>query len=743
MSRERDVKLTIGFSKDRRTIDATVPDDEPNPWDLDSQLKVVGKRTPKVDAVAKVTGAAKYTHDLNFPGMLFGGFVRSKHAHADVNAVDLDRIQNMPGVERAMRLRLAGQDGKRVRFAGQPIAAICANSPTALEAAIRAVEVEYDVLPHAARVDIAMKEGAAEVNRGRPNFRRGRNRRPPENFDSEMAGADATVEMTCTTQVQTHACLETHGSVAKWDGDQLTVWSSTQATFAVLGQVARALRLERSQINVICEYMGGGFGSKFMAGLWTSIAAQFARDTGKPVKIMLDRQGDQIEGGNRPDSIQTMKLGVSKDGKLGAYEVTKSGTPGVGRGAGSTNPMIYDFGPTKVEQGEVATHAGASQAFRAPGHPQGNWALESIINVAAETIGMDPLDFRLKNDSHPIRRHEYELGAEKIGWKANRKKTGSQTGRYRTGYGVAAARWGQFGGPRAEVRLVIHQDGSVEVRSGAQDIGVGTRTVLAVVAAEELGLADSMDRIKTFIGNTKDPIGPASGGSRTCPAIVPAIRQAAFLAGNDLKALVARRMECKAEDLVFKSGNIAHVRDASKRMSFSEACRLIDGQVEAVGKRRRNDIERYVREVGGVQFAKCTVDTWTGVVKVDHMVALQDAGRIINHLTAEGQVLGGVIQGISYALHEIRVMDRIEGRMLNADMEGYKISGPKDMPTIDVELVESASGANGGSTAGIGEPTSIPTASAIGGAVHNAIGVPVKDLPLTPDRVLAALEEVK
>jgi len=742
MAKDREVKLRLGYGEHVKEVTLDLPDDEPTPWDLDTKLDVMGQRHQKVDAVMKVTGRAKYTHDQNPDGLLFGGFVRCPHAKGTIDHIDMDKALKVPGVKAVMPMNVS-----EVRYAGQPIGALAAESRQALLEGIRAVlaDARFTAQPHAARLEQAIAEGAPSVHGNRPNVQR---RRPSPNTEDVRKRLDGgklqVVEVTARTQVQTHCCLETHGTVAKWDGDQLTVWTSTQATFGVRGQLSRSLRsmgLKDSNITVISEFMGGGFGSKFMAGYWSTAAARLAKDAGRPVKMMLDRREEQTDTGNRPDSIQKMRIGVDGSGKIQAYDVENTGTPGIGRRAGVRNPMIYDFGETSVSNGSIATNAGGQQAFRAPGHPQGSFGLETAVDLAAEKAGMDPLVVRLRNDEHVIRRAQYSDGAKRIGWK-NRKKNGAGKGRYRTGYGVASSRWGGMGGPRAEILCRISPDGSVQVRSGAQDLGVGTRTLLAVVAAEELGITPG--DIATFIGNTNDPIGPASGGSTTAPSIAPAVRQAAFLAGRDLRALVAEKLGCKADDLAMRKGAVRNEKKASQSMSFKDACRLIrQGDITATGKRRRNygRAGTFIDGVGGVQFAKVTVDTDFGIVKVDRVVALQDCGKIINRMTAEGQVFGGVIQGLSYALFEERHMDRHLGHMINSDLEMYKIAGPDDMPEIEAVLYDVANGGNNCSVAGIGEPTMIPTAAAIAGAVHNALGVRVTALPMTPDRVLMALEE--
>lgn len=731
---DRKVKLVLGIPTDRHEIELNIPDEEPVPWDLETKFSVVGGKHPRVDSLAKVTGRAKYTHDINLPGMLFGGFARCPHAAAELVNVDATEALQVPGVKAAIPMK---QD--RVRYAGQPVCALAATTRQALAAGLAKVKAEYKVLPHAARLDQAMAADAPVVHRNQQSNVSGSGR--PRNGETVAAELDKSfkqVRATARTQVQTHTCLESHSTVAQWQGDKLTLWTSTQATFGVRSQVADALRIPEANVTVLCDFMGGGFGSKFGAGYFTAIAARLAQEAGAPVKITLDRREEHTDTGNRPDSIQEMSLGVTKDGKLGPYSVTITGTPGIGRGAGARNPMIYEF-PREVRavaSVEVATNAGPQAAMRAPGHPQGSFALETIMDLAAEALDMDPLEFRRRNDPNPVRQLQYTEGAKRIGWD-RRRKNGAATGRFRRGLGLAASTWGGLGGPQAEADCRIFRDGSVQIRCGAQDIGTGTKTVMAVVVAEELGLP--LARVAAFMGDTTDPIGPASGGSTTAPSIAPAARQAAYLAGRELKALVAAHVKVPADQLVMKAGRIA--TPAGKGLSFEDACRLIQGsEISARGKRRSN-FQTYQSGVAGAQFAEVEVDCDYGLVRVVRIVALQDAGIILNQLQAESQVLGGVIQGLAYALMEERIMDRQRGHQLNADLEFYKLPGMADMPEVECVLYSVANGGNNTSVCGLGEPTCIPTAPAIAGAIHNAIGARVLSLPMTPDKVLAALAQ--
>ncbi len=739
-----EVKLALGFEGNRveKTID--VARDEPRPYDLDTKLEVVGKPHARLDGLAKACGRARYTHDVRLPGMLWGAILRSPHAAANVRSVDLEKARAMPGVKAVLRI---ARD--RVFYHGDEIAAVAATSLDLAREALRAIDVRYEVLPHVVDATEARGDKAPRVFDRRANVQGGRdqNRGDPA---AALAAADKVVKATYRTQVQTHLPLETHGVVAHFEDDgSLTVYASTQGTFATREQ----LRLASFELRmrVVAEHVGGGFGSKFNPGPEGTAAVKLAREAKAPVWMMVDRKGCHLACGNRPDSVQYMEGGIEKDGKITVLTVRAYGTGGVGGGAGVANPMIYAV-PTVLKREEsVFTNAGGARAFRAPGHPQGSFALEMMVDELADAIGMDPLEVRILNDPSPIRQQEWRIGAEAIGWKEKRNRTpgkapGGGPGTVLRGVGCAGTKWGGHGGPGAAVLVRIDDDGTVEARNGAQDIGTGTRTVIACCVAEELGLAGPGD-VRVHLGDTRDPVGPASGGSVTAPSIAPAARAGAFAVKQSLWKALRERLPGQPEspDGRFRGGKVRLARDGKEAwVPFAEAVALSGKKgLQAVGERERNfrDVGFHESGVAGCQFAEVEVDVETGQVRVLKVVAVQDMGTIIDKLTAESQVIGGVIQGVGYALLEERIMDKRSGRMLNADMLYYKIPSAGDCPEIVPILFPVASGMNSVGLLGLGEPPTIPTAGAIANAVANATGVRVRELPLTPDRVLAALRE--
>jgi len=731
-----DKKIKLGFPGNEREIDNSFPEGAPPAWGVDAKLDVVGKDHTRLDARLKVTGKALYSYDRRFPGMLFARMLRCPHGAARVGAVNTTRASALPGV-----VFVEAELGKRIRYAGEAVAGIAAESEEILDDALAMIDIEYEVLPHVVTVDDSRLADAPRVGRD-PNVSAYRPSGKMERVEAAHKEADVVIEREYRTQVQTHSCLETHGSVSVFKDGKLTTYGSTQGTFAFRGSLARALKMAPADVTVITEHMGGGFGSKFGADAWDIFCARVARETGRPCRAMLDRREEHMIAGMRPDSIQQCKFSVNKDGTLMGASVESWGTAGTsGRGAGVYNPGIYSFRAKAQKSWGVATNSGRGRAFRAPRHPQGVFALEGMMDELAEAIGMDPLAFRKQNDKHPVRLAQYDVGAKEIGWD-RRKKSGSAAGTVKRGIGMASARWPHTGRPGSAVRCRVGKDGSVVVANGAQDIGTGTRTVLAILTAEELGLKPQQIRVE--MGNTNDPPGPASGGSTTTPTLTPPTRAAAVAAKRQLLQAVADQLGGDAKKMDLKGGKVV---GAAEPITFAQACAMMHGDViETLGRGDRELFrgrDRYASEVAGVQFAEVEVDTATGGVRVIKVVGVHDCGRVVNTLTTRSQINGGIIQGVSYALFENRALDRGTGDMLNADFVSYKIAGSMDTPEIVAIPFSVANGITPSGVSSLGEPATVPTAAAIGNAVANAIGVRVRSLPITPDKVLEALGKIR
>lgn len=728
--------VTPGVGDVVREVTIQREDDDPVTWGVDAKLAVVGKETPRVDGRVKASGAARFTADIRRPGLAFARIVRCPFGHAKVKAVRLDRAKAMPGVLGVLDLKRG-----RATYAGAPLAAVCAETETQLDDAMRAVEVDLEPLPCVVDATDALREDAPRVDPKRANAdlpAGGRGAAPPEAVAKALAAAEVKVSATYRTQIQTHSAFEPHGSVAEFGADGgLTLWTSTQGVESVQRDAAQQTGLPVGSVRVITEFMGGGFGAKFGTTECDRAAMNLAQLTKRPVWCMNDRREEHLVGGNRPDSVQALTLGGTKDGTLTVITGEVYGTPGNGTGgAGAANTRAYDIPAQSVAQFGVSTFTAVGRAFRAPGHPQGFFALEGMVDEFAHAAGLDPLDVRRRNDKHPIRRLEWPLGAKRIGWAAHRRKVpGSDPGPVKRGVGCAAGVWGNAGGGGWRIDLVLGRDGSVVVRSGVQDIGTGTKTLLAVLVAEELGLRPEAVRVE--IGDSRFPPGPGSGGSTTAPSMGPVARDAGAKARAAVGALVAKEWGVEAGPLTFAAGQVKG--PGGKATTFAKACSLLAPEGATVTGRRRPNYAGFHGTVGGVQFAQVAVDVETGVIRVEKVVAVHDAGRIVDALTARSQVNGGVIQGISYALYEERLLDRTSGDMVNPTLDTYRILGMADCPEIDVVFLDVANGMNNAGIMGLGEPATVPTAAAVANAVFNAIGVRLRELPMTPARVLGAL----
>ncbi len=683
--------------------------------DWPKETKYLGKPALRIDGPAKVSGAAKYAYDVQPKGWLWGAILRSKWPAAKIASINLEKAKAAPGIKAAV---LAREGERQVRYYGEELAAIAGTSKEACLHALALIEVQATPLPFVVKELDAMKPGAPKIFEDGANVGEAQIREEG-NVTEGFSQSAAIVENTLETQVQLHHALETHGNTVFVTPEEITVWASTQGIFSVRDGMADNLDVPQSRVRVICDYMGGGFGSKFGPGLEGGLAARLSQAAGAPVKLMLTRFDESLAVGNRPSTFQKVKLGALQDGTLKAYELESFGCPGfaaggatAGGGSGATfpAPYIYKIPNTRVKQASVAINAGSSRAFRAPGHPTASFSMESMMDDLAVKLGIDPVEIRIKNDPFDVRRKEYEIGREKFGWKEKYHKPGSSSGILKTGVGCAGATWGGGGrGTQAEVQ--INRDGTVEVRCGTQDLGTGARTVIAIVAAEVLDL--SPDKITVRIGDTRFPPSGGSGGSTTTASISPAVFDACTNALSELK-------------------KVSGVRDA-RGANWSAACKKIGmNPLVASGKWREGLSST---GAGGVQFAEVEVDTETGFVTIRKIVAVQDCGLVVNKLTCESQINGGIIQGIGYALYEQRVMDRATGVVLNPNFETYKLPNGADVPEIEIVLLDMPERG----VIGVGEPCHIPTAAAIANAIANAIGVRVNSLPITPDKILAAV----
>lgn len=700
--------------QDKDTIPAHMPTNN-RPRNTGSSMDDDASR---LDALAKVTGKAKYGRDMYEPGQLFVSFIRCPYGAATLESFDITKAKSVPGV---LEVTFTS-DNRRGRYHGHTIGYIVAESKTALRRGLSALNAKWSL-------DRDIKTGITDTIQSDPHDSAAKR--------DKTNGADFVLDAVYSTPVQTHSSLETHGVMAHHRGDNAVVYASTQGTFTVRDGLTGddGFGLPASAVEVRCQYVGGGFGSKFGPGKEGVLAAQISKKYNKPVSLFCDRDEEHLDTGNRPSALSYTTIGIKRDGTITGGMIKNYGGVGVGGGGGVRFPSgRYDFANVDAGRTEdVSFNAGGPRAMRAPGYPQGAFIEELVIDELATGIGMDPLELRMKIDRDDVRKEMYQLGAEMIGWN-RREKTGSQSGSIRRGFGMGSTDW-----PRrdsaAEAEVIILRDGSVSARTGTQDIGTGQRTAMGICAARELGV--SLDIVDVRIGNSSLPEGPASGGSVTLANSSIAMMAAAADAKQKFLKSIADRAGGDASEFDIKDGQV--VRDGKKVMSFAEACAKMSTEtITGRGDNGRSNRQKYIGEgsSAGAQFVELEVDAETGVITIKKVVAVQACGKVVCRKTAESQVIGGVIQGLSFALFEERLLDKSNGAMINPNLEQYKILGTADMPYIVPVLWKK--GQTG--VRPLGEPPVVPTAGATACALFNAIGTPVRDLPLTPRKVLAALK---
>ncbi len=736
------------------------------PW---GETSVVGKAIPRIDAYERVSGSAIYPRDIALPGMLHAAIVRCPHAHARVKKVDVGAAEKMPGVRAIITgetpaAKIPWYPGNKgpmswlfdshCRHEGEEVAAVAADTVEQARDAARAVKVEYETLPFVIDYEAALAPTAPAVHEGgnRPGdpgvYERG-------NVSEGFAAADVVLEHTYRTPIQIHTTMEVHGSVAQWDGDRLTVWDTNQGVFGRRAELAQTFKLPLSSVRVISRYMGGGFGSKLELGKYTAIAAILSRMTARPVKLFLTREETFLCVGNRPANKITIKAGAKKDGTLTALEARLQGPVGAYPDGATSAYQIQDLylcPNVRTEEQDIFINAGKSRAFRAPGFPQCGWALEQMMDALAGKLGMDPIELRLKNIAavSQVRKNQpytstglrqcLTEGSKAFGWaEARRRKRGS--GPVRRGIGMAAGMWGWEGEPMATAIVKLMSDGSVNLNIGASDIGTGTKTVMAMVVSEELGIA--LDKIQVENADTATTqYSPDSGGSQTVLVNAPAVRAAAAAVKSELLSLAARELEKPVSGLTLRNGAVEVTGD-NKRVPIAELKSLGERQnLVGVGRRAPHP-EGKVALPFIAQFAEVEVNTRTGAVRLIRMLAAHDSGRVMNRFTFENQVFGGITMSAGLALTEERLLDRQTGKMVNANWHDYKLltalDVPPDLTCLPIDPHDTECNTVG--CKGLGEPGTIPTAAAIANAVCDAIGVRIFTGPITPARVLETLAQ--
>jgi len=734
------------------------------------ETKVIGKKIPRVDGYELVSGTAKYSSDINLPGMLYAKILRSPHPHTEIIDIDSSKAEALPGVKGVLCYKNAPKIkwwsdksflfDRTVRYVGDEVAAILAENKHIAEDALKLIEVTYKPLPYLLDPEEAMKpeapkiwpEGNLMLFRGEPvrSYSRG-------DVEKGFAEADIILERKYTSQVALHCPMETHSDVANWDGDYLTLWESSQGVFWTQEQVAQKLNIPVNKIRIICPYLGGAFGSKWELNKQSIIAALFAKETGRPVKIIATRQENMVAYEHRPSSIQYIKAGVKKDGTLAVLKlkyISPIGAyPWLYAGSGDEVRYLYRCNNVETDEYIVYTNVGRAGAMRAPGCPEESFALEQMMDELAEKLNMDPLELRLKNDTKLYQRSGkpyagkgltecMEQGAKLFGWE-NRKKPGASRGRKKKGIGMACGQWGDGGRPPATTIVKINYDGTVNLITGASDLGTGTRTVMSMIVAEELSVP--IETIEITNADTETTCHTIySGGSVTVASVGPSVRLAAYDAKKKLLALAAYEMKVDKKDVDINGGIIFQKSNPDNKFTIKEiASKAIDRVIVGVGKRKPNDYD-FQDNIFCCHFVELAADSVTGEIKLLRYVAAHDSARVLNRFTYDNQIHGGIGMGIGYALSEERIMDKATGKMLNVNLLDYKIASQIDMPEkITTYAAEIPYPRNNISVKGLGEPPTIPPAATIANALYNALGIRFFSLPLTPDKVIQALKKRK
>ncbi len=706
--------------------------------------EIVGQPAERVDGPERARGEAVYTADLQLPGMLHTAVLRSPHANARVTRLDLSPAADAPGV----RAVLAPEDldvfTREPAYQGAAIAAVAADTLEQAQAAVRLIDVEWDVLEPLLDPDEAVQQGSLIDE--------------PERYDRGdvergFAEADVVVEAEYRTQTVLHNSMETHQSVCQWEGDVLNLYTSTQFIWGVRAETAEKLGIAEDKVRVVCHFMGGGFGAKNHPGEYTFIAAEIAKRTGRPVRCALTRREENLVSGNRHATVQRLRAGAKADGTLTALAgefVMAVGWRGFKSWTAGPMKMLYSCPNISTVEHGAKLNTGPNAAFRAPGFVEGTFGLECLLDELAAKLEIDPLELRRMNHADSDVMEERPFSSKNLlecyrraepHWQRRQEVRDSSEGAWRRGVGMASQIWFGGGGPPSYAWVRVGSDGRATVITAMQDIGTGSRTAMAQIAAEELGLP--LDRITVSIGDSaRGPYAAISAGSSTIPSMGPAVRAAAHDAARQIIEIAAQRYHLEERVLSLRGGSVVSADGGS--WPLEEVTGLLD-DAQILGKGARGPNPTGMRVLTfGVQVAEVAVDIETGEVVIDKIAAIHDVGRVINPLGAASQVEGGIIQGLGHTLSEQRLIDPASGAMLNQTLDAYKMPTIADVPEIVTDLIDVPDEhlTNLGAK-GLGEPPIIPTAAAIANAIRDATGADIRSLPITREEMLKALEEAK
>ena len=748
-----------------------------------TEYRVIGTRPIRHDGVDKVTGRARYGADVVMPGLLYGKVLRSPHAHARIVSVDVSRAEAHPGVRAVVTgkdmpqitgtVSIAGGEGgainlkyyremilasEKALFKGHPVAVVAADNPHVAEEALSLIDVSYEVLPHVLTAPDAMKEDAPlilEDLRTRSMGRITDNASNVAAYEKYTLGdvekgfqeADVVVEHEFTTPTVHQGYIEPQNATVLWNPDgEVTVWTSNQGPFYVRRATAALLGIAESQVRVIPMEIGGGFGGKILCYLEPP-AALLSRKTGRPVEIVMTRAEVLEATGPTSGSYMRVKIGATSQGKITAAEAFLAFEAGAFPGSPVGGAARCMFSPYSIENVDIDTYdvivnKPKTGAYRAPGATHGSFAVETIIDEICGALGINPMEFRLMNASQEGDRRADGVVHSKIGNVETLREAAGSThwntpleGKLR-GRGVASGYWGN-GGLESSATLSVNADGTVGQVTGSVDIG-GTRVVTAMHAAEVLGIR--AEDVHPIVGDT-GAIGytAVTGGSRTAFATGWATYEAAHDVLRKMKERAALLWETTAEQVDFSDGTFSHKANPEQRLTFKElAVRLLETGGPIIGNASVSP--KGVGASLSTHIVDVEVDPETGKVDILRYTTFTDVGKAIHPSYVEGQIQGGVAQGIGWALNE-EYFYNAQGQMANSSLLDYRMPISLDLPMIDAVLVEVPNPGHPYGARGVGEIPLVPPVAAIANAIHDAVGIRMRSTPMSPGRILEALWE--
>ena len=749
-------------------------------------LSVVGQSVTRRDMPEKLTGQARYSADLKLPGMLYGHVLRSPHPHANIISIDTTEAAQVPGVLAIITpfdvpnraVAPTAQDTNildtRVRFVGDEVAAVAAVDDDAARQALALIRVEYETLPFYIDPDSALHPDAFPIHPGgnlaiNPPLSIGRG-----NVEQGFAEADLVLEETYNIACHSATPMEPRAAMASWDGDSLTVWKSTRGVHLDQVALAQALDIPADKVQLIGPFLGGGFGNKDESRL-AAIAALLSQRAGQPVRIEFSREDEFVAGRTRHAGRIELKVGVKRDGTITAIQGTSTlntgayaaSGPGVARRAGQGIIYLYHCPNVRYESYLAYTNCPSAGSYRALGAPQGHFALETLMERIAEELGMDSLEFRLKNrvppegqpgprtsppdqvvDSQPIEGgipfSSYGLeqcltrGAAAFGWDAPLEQPADPSRKRGKGMSMMIYRGGP--GSTSAATVSVAKSGEISLLSGLMDVGEGATTVLPQMAAEILGVNDT-DIVTVFGDSATTPEAPITAGSTATFSTGSALVRAAAEVRRQLLDLASDGLEAPVLELDIREGQVFVKSDPERSMALTDVAARMDG--DAITEEVTIQVpgsSDYIVNSFGAHFAEVEVDTDTGRVRVVRYVAAQDSGRIMNPRMALNQVEGAVSQMLGFALSEELVTDGPTGVTLNASYLEHKSPTIMDYPDIQVIFADTVDPVGPMGAKGLGEVPCPGVAPAIANAVYDALGIRLTELPITPDRVIRAMQ---